>query len=74
MILPVILEDNFQNPADIFNRHGTWPNFIHETNHRREQITLVVPAELLPSHRERRTRQAARDNIYASEARPTQMI
>src|SRR5690348_5431357 len=59
-ILPVILEDGLQDPSDIFNHHGAWPDFIYKANHRREQVALILPAELLPSDRKGRTWQATR--------------
>ena len=62
-------EGGTQEAAHVLDHHGTRCQRLHQIERRREQIALVALAELLARGRERRARQAARQQIDAGEGR-----
>ena len=61
----IFLELGVEKPANILNHDGTRTNDTDELNHRGEQITFIVSAELLSGVREGRTWNTPCDQIDA---------
>ena len=64
---PVFLEHRREKAADVLDHYGLGLNLVDQTQSCREQVALVILAQLLAGHRKGRTRQTPSEQVHAFE-------
>jgi hypothetical protein len=53
-VLAIIVKESVKDTTDVFDHDGPGANLVYKANHRREEVSLILIAQLLSRYGKRR--------------------